>query len=243
MISAMESTSPAMQAAANLSSTQYRSFADATRAVLDLLASQVPGAAIYLAHLDRGHDIHRIVDTRNGGEFGLRSNLALPLSDSFDAHMADDRGPRIVQRRRRPSRLRQRRRAAALRRRLLPRHAARALRRLAGRRARRDGARTGRVPRRARAALRDARARARLRTRARDPGPRPAPPQRLAARPGARDGRRRPRRPRALGGRGPRAPRSSAPPARPPTPRSPSCSSRPAASSSPPRCTASRWRP
>lgn len=83
-----------MQAAADLSASQYRSFADATRSVLDLLEAQIPGAAIYLAHLDRGHDIHRIVDTRNGGEFGLRSNLALPLADSFDVHMADDRAPR-----------------------------------------------------------------------------------------------------------------------------------------------------
>ncbi len=85
----------AIQAAADLSATQYRSFADATRSVLDLLAAQVPDAAIFLAHLDRSHDIHRIVDTRNGGEFGLRSNLALPLSDSFDVHMADDRAPRL----------------------------------------------------------------------------------------------------------------------------------------------------
>ena len=83
-----------MQAAADLSASQYRSFADATRSVLDLLEAQIPGAAIYLAHLDRGHDIHRIVDTRNGGEFGLRSNLALPLADSLDVHMADDRAPR-----------------------------------------------------------------------------------------------------------------------------------------------------
>jgi diguanylate cyclase (GGDEF)-like protein len=85
----------AIQAAADLSASQYRSFADATRSVLDLLEAQVPHAAIYLAHLDRGHDIHRIVDTRNGGEFGLRSNLALPLAESFDVHMADDRGPRL----------------------------------------------------------------------------------------------------------------------------------------------------
>src|SRR3954469_6417027 len=87
--------SGAIQAAADLSATHYRSFADATRSVLDLLAAQVPDVAVFLAHLDRGHDIHRIVDTRNGGEFGLRSNLALPLSDSFDVHMADDRAPRL----------------------------------------------------------------------------------------------------------------------------------------------------
>src|SRR3954451_10337240 len=57
----------------------YRSFADATRSVLDLLAHQLPDVAVFLAHIDRGNDVHRIVDARNGGEFGLRSNLALPL--------------------------------------------------------------------------------------------------------------------------------------------------------------------
>src|ERR671921_2574973 len=72
----------------------YRSFADATRSVLDLLAHQLPDVAVFLAHIDRAHDVHRIVDARNGGEFGLRSNLALPLSESFCVHMADDRAPR-----------------------------------------------------------------------------------------------------------------------------------------------------
>src|SRR4051794_34868238 len=86
--------SGAIQAAADLSAASYRSFADATRAVLDVLETQIPGTAIFLAHLDRGHDVHRIVDTRNGGEFGLRSNLTLPLSDSFCVHMSDDRAPR-----------------------------------------------------------------------------------------------------------------------------------------------------
>src|SRR5690349_9224611 len=84
----------AIKAAAQASSASYRSFADATRAVLDLLEQQVPGVAVFLAHLDRAHDIHRIVDTRNGGEFGLRSNLSLPLNDSYCVHMAADRAPR-----------------------------------------------------------------------------------------------------------------------------------------------------
>lgn len=87
--------SGAIWAATDVSTTSYRSFADATRSVLDLLETQLPGVAVFLAHLDRGHDIHRIVDTRNGGEFGLRSNLALPLSDSFCLHMADDRAERL----------------------------------------------------------------------------------------------------------------------------------------------------
>src|SRR5215212_8579325 len=93
MNSGMESR--AMNAAARASAASYRSFADATRSVLDLLEQQVPGVAIFLAHLDRTHEVHRIVDARNGGEFGLRSNLALPLSDSFCVHMADDRAPRL----------------------------------------------------------------------------------------------------------------------------------------------------
>jgi diguanylate cyclase (GGDEF)-like protein len=86
--------SGALKAGAVASAASYRSFADATRSVLDLLAQQLPDTAVFLAHIDRGHDIHRIVDTRNGGEFGLRSNLAIPLSDSFCVHMADDRAPR-----------------------------------------------------------------------------------------------------------------------------------------------------
>jgi diguanylate cyclase (GGDEF)-like protein len=49
----------------------------------------------YLAHLDRGQFIHRIVDTRNGGGIGLRSNLAIPLGDAFCSHMAEDRAPRL----------------------------------------------------------------------------------------------------------------------------------------------------
>jgi len=87
--------SGAIKAAADMSATSYRSFADATRSVLDLLETQLPGVAVFLAHLDRGHDIHRIVDTRNGDGFGLRSNLAMPLSDSFCVHMAEDRAGRL----------------------------------------------------------------------------------------------------------------------------------------------------
>jgi diguanylate cyclase (GGDEF)-like protein len=87
--------SGAMQAAAEASATSYRSFADATRSVLDLLSHQLEDVTVFLAHLDRTHDVHRIVDARRGGDFGLRSNLALPLSESFCIHMADQRAPRM----------------------------------------------------------------------------------------------------------------------------------------------------
>src|SRR5215216_3906372 len=85
----------AITAAAKASSASYRSFADATRAVLDLLERHMPEATLFLAHLDRGQFIHRVVDTRKGGEFGLRSNLATPLGDAFCSHMAENRAPRL----------------------------------------------------------------------------------------------------------------------------------------------------
>jgi diguanylate cyclase (GGDEF)-like protein len=84
----------AIQAAAAATSATYRSFADATRSVLDLLERHMPSAGLYLAHLDRGQFIHRIVDTRNGADYGLRSNQAMPLADAFDSHMAEDRAVR-----------------------------------------------------------------------------------------------------------------------------------------------------
>src|SRR3954469_305710 len=85
----------AIRAAAAASSATYRSFADATRSVLDLLEGHMPTAIPYLAHLDRGQFIHRIVDARNGAPIGLRSNLAIPLGDAFCSHMAEDRAPRL----------------------------------------------------------------------------------------------------------------------------------------------------
>ena len=85
----------AIQAAAAASSATYRSFADATRSVLDLLERHLPDAVLYLAHLDRSQATHRIVDARNGGGVGLRSNLAIPLGDAFCSHMAEDRAPRL----------------------------------------------------------------------------------------------------------------------------------------------------
>ena len=69
----------AIQAAAAATTTTYRSFADATRSVLDLLERHMPGSAVFMAHLDRGQFIHRIVDVRRGADYGLRSNQALPL--------------------------------------------------------------------------------------------------------------------------------------------------------------------
>jgi hypothetical protein len=78
----------AIKAAAAASAASYRSFADATRSVLDLLERLMPGTTLYLAHLDRTHAVHRIVDTRGGTSLGLRSNLATPLSESYDLAMA-----------------------------------------------------------------------------------------------------------------------------------------------------------
>jgi len=85
----------AIKAATAASAASYRSFADATRAVLDLLERLMPDTALYLAHLDRTHAVHRIVDTRTGTELGLRSNLATPLAESYDLAMAEERAPRL----------------------------------------------------------------------------------------------------------------------------------------------------
>src|SRR3954454_7615192 len=84
----------AIEAAAAATSATYRSFAEATRSVLDLLERNMPEAGVFLAHLDRGQNIHRIVDTRSGMQYGLRSNLAIPLDDSLCSAMALDRAPR-----------------------------------------------------------------------------------------------------------------------------------------------------
>jgi diguanylate cyclase (GGDEF)-like protein len=85
----------AIQAAAASSTASYRSFADATRSVLDLLERLLPDCALYLSHLDRAHSVHRIVDTRAGAGLGLSSNLATPLFESYDMAMAEERAPRL----------------------------------------------------------------------------------------------------------------------------------------------------
>ena len=85
----------AIGAAAAASSTTYRCFADATRAVLELLEHHMPTATVYLAHLDRAQFVHRVVEARDGAGLGVRSNLAVPLGDAYCAHMAEDRGPRL----------------------------------------------------------------------------------------------------------------------------------------------------
>ena len=86
----------AIKAAAVASAASYASFADATRSVLDLLERLLPDATLYLAHLDRTHAVHRIVDVRGGAAFGLRSNLARPLGESHDLAMIEGRAPRCV---------------------------------------------------------------------------------------------------------------------------------------------------
>jgi diguanylate cyclase (GGDEF)-like protein len=78
----------AIAAAAAASAAGYRSFADATRAVLDLLAHHLPDATLFLAHLDRGQGLHRVVDTRNGPAFGVVANTTMPIAESLCGQMA-----------------------------------------------------------------------------------------------------------------------------------------------------------
>ncbi len=232
----------AIQAATAATSATYRSFADATRSVLDLLERHLPDAVLFLAHLDRAQFIHRIVDARNGGGVGLRSNLATPLGDAFCSHMAEDRAPRLCNAVGRHDVYRD----------LPMQEQVGASAYLGVPLELSDGTRVGslaalrhsvdRLHRCRRAAVHDARARARLGARAREQRARPAALQRHAARPGARDGRGRPRRPRP--GHAPTTPArpSARPPARSPARPSRSCSSRPAASSCRPPWRASRSR-
>src|SRR4051795_904973 len=86
--------SSAIQAAAAATTATYRSFADATRSVLDLLERHMPDSSVFMAHLDRSQFIHRIVDSRRGADFGLRSHQAQPLGDAFCSHLGEDHGPR-----------------------------------------------------------------------------------------------------------------------------------------------------
>src|SRR3978361_165872 len=87
--------SGAIKAGVQASAASYRSFADATRAVLDLLEQQMPDVAVFLPPLARVPEPHPIVDPPNGGACGRRSTLALPLSESYCVHMADNRAPRL----------------------------------------------------------------------------------------------------------------------------------------------------
>ncbi|HYM57118.1 MAG TPA: diguanylate cyclase [Solirubrobacteraceae bacterium] len=84
----------AIETASVATTASYRSFADAACSVLDLLERHLPDTTLLLAHLDHGHNVHRIVDARDGGSFGLHANLATPLRESFCGQMADDLAPR-----------------------------------------------------------------------------------------------------------------------------------------------------
>jgi diguanylate cyclase (GGDEF)-like protein len=84
----------AIETASGATTASYRSFADATCSVLDLLERHLPDATLILSHLDRAHNVHRVVDARDGGEFGMHANQATPLRESYCSQMADDIAPR-----------------------------------------------------------------------------------------------------------------------------------------------------
>lgn len=85
----------AKQAAVAASSANYRSFAEATGTVLDILERHLVAATVFLAHIDHKQELHRIVDVRAGAAFNLRPNQTMPLGDSLCAAMTDDRAPRL----------------------------------------------------------------------------------------------------------------------------------------------------
>ena len=85
----------AIKAAAAASSATYRSFADATRAVLDLLERQMPDGDAVSSRISTAASSSIASSTRARRRVGLRSNLATPLGESSDLAMAEDRGPRL----------------------------------------------------------------------------------------------------------------------------------------------------
>ncbi len=84
----------AIETASAATTASYRSFADATSSVLDLLERHFPDTTLLLSHLDRAHNVHRVVDARDGASFGAQANQASPLRESFCGQMADDLAPR-----------------------------------------------------------------------------------------------------------------------------------------------------
>ena len=84
----------AIETASAATTASYRSFADATQSVLDLLERHLPDVTLVLAHLDRAHNVYRVVDARDGGSFGLQANQASALRESYCGQMADDLAPR-----------------------------------------------------------------------------------------------------------------------------------------------------
>lgn len=63
--------------------------------MLDLLERNLVAATVFLAHIDQKQALHRIVDSRGGGAFGLKANQTMPLGDSLCAAMVADRAPRL----------------------------------------------------------------------------------------------------------------------------------------------------
>ena len=189
------------QAAAAASAASYRSFADATRSVLDLLERLMPGTR---STSRTSTARSRAPDRRHAGRHRARAALQPrhPARGLLRLAMAEERAPRLCNDLSADpvyAELAMQRRAGAGRYLGVPLELS-------------DGARVGALaalsragrplPARRRAALHDARPRARLRARARVQRARPQAPERHPARPRPRHGRGRPRRPRARRRRG-----------------------------------------
>jgi len=86
---------PAVSAAAQLSGRSFEGFSEATMAVLEMLEHQLPESAVFVAHLDHGRRVWRLVDARGGGSFDAAPGLELPVEESMCFHMATDRAPRL----------------------------------------------------------------------------------------------------------------------------------------------------
>ncbi len=75
----------------------FRSFAEATRSVLELIEERLPKSVVFLAHLDEADGVLRFVDARSSdGSAVVEAGQSVPLDASLCFHMAAKRGPQLT---------------------------------------------------------------------------------------------------------------------------------------------------
>lgn len=85
----------AVDAMHGIAARSFAGFGEATRAVLEMLESELAGSAIFVAHLDEQDNAMRIIDASGEGSFGLAAGVEVPLDSSFCVRMAANRAPRL----------------------------------------------------------------------------------------------------------------------------------------------------
>jgi diguanylate cyclase (GGDEF)-like protein len=89
-------TDPAVESIAGVAGQSFQSFSQASRAVLDAVATQLPNDTLLVAQLDHSEGEYRVLDARGDAVDGIESGLTLALDASFCFHMAGDTAPRLT---------------------------------------------------------------------------------------------------------------------------------------------------